>query len=286
MPSKITVAVLIGARGRAALLDRSLWTLTRQTNRCITYVADDGTDGESIANVCAKHGESNGVFYHRLRSPGTDLRGQNMAWWWGYEQAKEADIKYIICSHPEILVPITAVEQMLDEHVENHRSVPTLYCLSAKHQAAIDKLPWKYDIHCLKDLPDFWDYMSHWTVRNKDTAQWKHHFGFCGMYREEWDFYNQPDGFLPKREEIYFDDAWMIHEEIKVDRRPNYLEGLEVYHQYHDWSRPDGKPPEAWTKHFNEPSLPSAGKTPDDQRSSEMAEIMATLNPDGSMKEN
>jgi len=285
MPSKIKVAVLIGARGRAALLNRTLWTLTRQTHPCTVYVADDGTEGDSVASVSAKYGKFKGVIYNRLRGPVSPLRGQNMAWWWGYEQAKEDEIDYVICSHPEIMVPLNAVEQMLDEHIKNRRSVPLIYCLSPKHQEIIDDVDWKSDIHNLKELEDFWNYMSHWAVRNRDTAQWYHHFGFTGMYIDEWDFYNKPDGFLPKRDEIYFDDAWMIHEELKVDRPPQLLTDMEVYHQYHEWERELGKPPEAWTKQFTEPHLPSAGRTPAPELSRKMAEIADTLMPDGTLKE-
>jgi len=273
------VAVLIGARKRADLLERSLWYLTRQTHRCTTWVVDDGSETDAVEQVCAKF--KSGVKYFRLRKPGEKLRGQNMAWWYGYEHSKA---NYIICSHPEILVPLTAVEQMLDEHIPKRRSVPMLYCLGPDHQAIIDKLPWKWDIHCLKALPGFWEYMSHWSVRNKDTDKWRHHFGFCGMYRKEWDFYNQPDGFLPKRDEIYFDDAWMIHKETEAGRLPNYLKSIEVYHQYHEWCRPDGKPPEAWTKQFNDANVPSTGKTPDIEQSARMLKIMDTLNPDGTQK--
>ena len=62
MSGKTRVAVLIGARGRAGLLDRTLWTLTNQTHSCITYVADDGTDGDSVADVCRKYGWGRALF--------------------------------------------------------------------------------------------------------------------------------------------------------------------------------------------------------------------------------
>jgi len=284
MSGKTRVAVLIGARGRAGLIDRTLWTLTNQTHSCITYVADDGTDGDSVADVCAKYGWGKGVVYNRLRGPGSPLRGQNMAWWWGYDRAKKAGIDYIICSHPEIMVPVTAVEQMLDEHIENRRSVPLLYCLSAAHQTAIDGVDWRDDIHKLQELSEFWDYMSHWAVRNEDSAQWFHHFGFCGSYIVEWDFYNKPDGFLPKRHEIWFDDAWMIHEELREGRPPNLLKGIEVYHQYHDWERELGEPPKAWKDQYGNPSYRSKGRTPGLKASKSMAKIAATLEPDGTKK--
>jgi len=207
-----------------------------------------------------------------------------MGWWWGYEESLNDGANYIICSHPEIMVPLNAVETMIASHIENRRSVPLLYCLSPDHQSKIDEVDWQSDIHLLKELDGFWDYMSHWAVCNRDTAKWYHHFGFTGMYRDEWNFYNQPDGFLPKRDEIYFDDAWMIHKELEAGRPPNLLENLEVYHQYHEWEREIGKPPDAWQKQFTSKKVVSSGKTPDPKVSQAMRKIAETLNPDGTRK--
>ena len=221
------VSILVPLYNRHSLFNRSLWNLFGQTYRDYEIiVVDDGSDA-SFEFEYLDGAKAPPFRFQRIRPPGSRDRGPNMAWWEAWRMA-EGD--FIICTHPEILVPRNAIELMLRYHIPFNRSVPTQYTISGwRQQHRIDRVDWKKNMEALKHLPDFWDEVGRWNYTNRQATEYTHHFSFTGQTREEWERY----GFIPETSEPNMDDSWMREQEVAAGFPPTHLPMIEVYHQWH-----------------------------------------------------
>lgn len=228
------VAVLISNYNRGDLLERSLWLLGKQTHHCQVFIADCGSEDhwEEIA-------KEYGAIYEQIKKPEDQRSGPYFGWLWGYERA---DADFIILSHPEVMVPINAIELMLKEYEEGRRIAAQPFCLGPYPQIKIDKANWQEDLIHLRELPGFWDYQNYWGYTNYEAEHHYEQFIFTGMMEEDW----ERIGFLPGHPDSeYFlgYEDWLAPIERATDR--NCVKAsFPVYHQFHSWDRigmPSGK---------------------------------------------
>jgi glycosyltransferase involved in cell wall biosynthesis len=231
------VSVLIPCLNRHKLVERSLYTLSRQTHPVDVFVIDDGSRPglEKIA-------EDAGAIYERIRDPilpdAQDVGGAAQPWRHVYYAT---DHDFVILTHPEILVPFDAVERMVEQHVSPRRSTPLLYFINKPLLEKIENYPWRKDVHSIQKAPGFMGIWNRWGLYNRHMRQWKHHVCFTGQTREDWDAHN----FLPAIDEIgAADDAWLwgiedaLSKKTGISHYVNQID-LTVYHQFHkvsDWS--------------------------------------------------
>jgi len=227
------VSVLIPCFNRHKLVERSLFTLSRQTYPVDVFLVDDGSRPglEKIAKDA-------GVIYERIRDPlppnSSALRGPATCWNHIYQKT---DHDFVIVTHPEILVPFDAVERMIDQHESPRRSTPLLYMLDRKITKSIEEYPWREDVHCFQEISHFRSIYNRWGLYNYDMHTWKHHICFSGQTREDWEIC----GFIPVldiADKGNWDDAWLWAREQEFTERTgiNYYVNqidLTVYHQFH-----------------------------------------------------
>ena len=239
------VSVLIPCLNRHKLIERSLYTLSRQTHPTDVFIIDDGsTPGiEEIASEA-------GVYYERLRGPidpdGPDIRPPADAWRHIYFKT---DHDFVIITHPEVLVPFDAVERMLDGHQSPRRSTPLLYFLNRKFLEGIDKYNWREDLHCIQEAPGFMHWHNRLGLYNHQMHGWNHHVCFSGQTREDWDIHN----FLPPSSDtsVPIDDAYLHGVEHRLTQGTGinhqvHKVDLTVYHQFHGSSFVSGPPNDIW----------------------------------------
>jgi glycosyltransferase involved in cell wall biosynthesis len=217
------VSVLIPYfQGRRALLERALWLLRRQTYKGYynVWILDDGSD-ENIEELCGEN-----VIYVPIREAGARPRACNIAWIEGYQIS---DGEFVILTHPEYMVPLHAIESMVDQYDGSARLVALHLSLSPKAQAVIDDFDWRGDVDNLQSIPDFWDSRTPWNWTNRDTKNWQHHFAFTGQTRDAWGM----NDFLPETEELGMNDSWLARIEVEQERPPSGLDWY-VYHQHHE----------------------------------------------------
>lgn len=216
------VSVLIPYfQGRRALLERTLWLLSRQTyDDYDVWILDDGSD-ENVSELCTGK-----VVYKQIRGQGAHPRASNMAWNYGYE---DCEGEFVILTHPEYMPPLNGVELLVDQYDGSARLEPTAFALPAHANGIIDGLDWKADLDVLQTLPNFWTFKTPWGWTNKEAAEWHHHFAFTGQTREGWDLFD----FIPKTELRGMNDSWLVKLEVESDRPPRGA-GFAVYHQHHE----------------------------------------------------
>lgn len=231
------VSILIPCLNRHKLVERSLYTLSRQTYPADIFVIDDGSRPglEEIA-------EEAGAIYERIRDPvlpdAQDSGGSAPPWRHVYFKT---DHEFVIITHSEVLVPLDAVERMLDQHKSPRRSTPLLYFINKPILDTIEDYPWRADVHSIQKAPGFMGIWNRWGLYNHQMHQWKHHVCFTGQPRKDWDVH----GFIPAIGEAgASDDAWLWGVEDELSRKTginhhvNQID-LTVYHQFHkvsDWS--------------------------------------------------
>lgn len=216
------VSVLIPYfQGRRALLERTLWLLSRQTyDDYDVWILDDGSD-ENVKELCGSK-----IIYEQVRGPGAHPRASNMAWNHGYERCEG---EFIILTHPEYMPPLDAIEQIVDQYDGSARLEPTAFALPFVAQTQIDAIDWKIDVDLLQTLPNFWTFRTPWGWTNFEAKEWHHHFAFTGQTREAWDIFD----FIPKTEKRGMNDSWIVGLEVEAGRPPIGT-GFAVYHQHHE----------------------------------------------------
>ena len=223
-------AVLIPCIDRHHLLKRTLWTLVRQTVDCDVIVIDDGSRPGLDALVFAA-----GAQYMKLREPllpaAQDTRGPSHAWRHAFMMT---DNPFVILSSPEILVPLDAVERMLNAHESPRRSTPLLQFINRPLYEKMDTKDWRADVHTLQNFPAFRHLYNRWGLYNHQMHEWKHHVCFTGQTRDDWLVHD----FMPAG---CSDDAWLqpmeatLSESTGISHHVNQID-LTVYHLFHEVS--------------------------------------------------
>ena len=215
------VSVLIPyCQGRRALLERTLWLLKRQTyDDYDVWILDDGST-ENISELC-----DGKIIYKQVRGAGGKKRSANIAWNIGY---RICGGEFIILSHPEYMVPLDAIERLVEQYDGNHRLVPTAYAIPEEFLPRIDELDWKTDLDLIQTLPDFWNILTPWGWINEVAKSWHHHFVFTGQTRDAWDTHN----FIPDTGKWGMNDSWILAPEHRARRYPIGAD-FAVYHQHH-----------------------------------------------------
>lgn len=223
------VAVLICNWNRAELMERSLWLLYNQSYPCDIWVVDAGSTDDS-ENVAAKYGAN----WYKIREPESPRAGPYDGWKYAYDHA---DADFIILTHPEVMVPLNAVELMIEGHGKT-RSSSSVFCVPADCQKIIDTIDWKKDLNQICTLTNFWPYRNYWGYTNYEAMAHYEIFMFTGQYRDQWDRF----GFLPGDPvSNYFCgyEDWMTPEEISRGLKAIKMP-YSVYHQYHKWDKSFG----------------------------------------------
>ena len=236
------VSILIPCLNRHKLVERSLYTLSRQTYPADVFVIDDGSRPglEKIAFNA-------GVYYERRREPllpdTPDSGGAAPALRHMYFKT---DHDFVIVTHPEVLVPLDAVERMLNQHISPRRSTPLLYFINKPLLERIDEFPWREEVHSIQEEPAFMGIWNRWGFYNREMNQWKHHVCFTGQPREDWDTHD----FIKTIDESgASDDAWLwgieheLSQKTGISHYVNQID-LTVYHQFHA--------PSSWSVQGNE----------------------------------
>jgi glycosyltransferase involved in cell wall biosynthesis len=225
------VSILIPYYNRPEVFERSLWLLIRQSYHNYELVIVDDGSRYPVQMILPKIAD----YYPRIkhfpiRTWDAPIRSPNMAWRKAYQ---ECTGDFIITTHPEIMVPLDAIEIMLEHHDPERRSVPTQYCVPGyRQQHRIDRVDWKTNLSSLNTLPDFWSDRGPWGYTNMEARRYHHHLSFSGQLREQW----ERIGFLPAVEANDFqgDDSWIHAREMAMDRPAKHIPELEVYHQDHE----------------------------------------------------
>lgn len=227
---KPRVAVLICNWNRGHLMQRSLWLLSNQSYPCEIWIMDTGSTDLS-KEIALQYG----AIWHQVRHPTSPRAGPYDGWKFGYERA---DADFIILTHPEVMVPLTAIEQMIEGHGKS-RSSSSAFCLPADCQQILDTVDWKKDLNQICTMTNFWPYRNYWGYTNYEAMAHYEIFMFTGQYRDQWDRF----GFLPgDPDSDYFCgyEDWMVPEEIASGWRAVRMP-YSVYHQYHSWDKPFGR---------------------------------------------
>lgn len=220
--SSPSVAVLIPYfQGRRALLERTLWLLSRQTyDDYKVWLLDDGSD-ENISEL-----QGGKIIYERVREAKSHPRASNMAWNHGYDLCEG---EFIILTHPEYMPPLDAIERMVEQYDGSARLEPVAYALPSSSLGTLDKLDWQADLDILQTMRDFWTFRTPWGWTNIEAKGWCHHFAFTGQTREGWDIHD----FIPVTEERGMNDSWIVGLEVEAGRPPMCID-YAVYHQHHE----------------------------------------------------
>lgn len=221
-------AVLLACLNRHGLLERTIYTLSRQTYPTDVFILDDGSR-PGIEKIAADAG----VYYERLRPPLINSGGRSPTAPWRY-MFKKTDHEFVIVTAQDILVPFDAVERMIDQHESPRRSTPLLYFVNRPLLKHIDDYLWREDVHSLQKAPGFMEIWNRWGYFNRDMNQWKHHVGFTGQLRKDWEEHDfMPEGVMT--------DAWLWDVEDDLSRKTgvnhyaNQID-LTVYHLFHSVS--------------------------------------------------
>jgi len=249
------VSILIPCLNRHKLVERSLYTLSRQTYPVDIFLVDDGSRPglEEIS-------EEAGAIYERIRDPlsidSPSMRGPATSWRHVYDKT---DHDFVIVTHPEILVPLDAVERMVEQHVSPRRSTPLLYFLDRNMTKTIEEYPWRENVHCFQEIPEFRGVFNRWGIYNHEMHGWKHHVCFSGQTREDWEMH----GFIPI---VSHDDAWLwgaeqdLTEITGINHHVNQID-LTVYHQFHGVTPSSAPGSDLWyLQNYNHPA--PHGETP------------------------
>ena len=217
------VSILISCRNRADVLRRSLWLLERQTwPDYEVLVVDDGSDEDIWTAMagCEK------VKMATIRQPFSTRRNMNIGLRYAFDRA-EGD--FIIISHPELMVPLNAIEKLVKEYEPGFRIVPKLYFIcNDAGMAWLEYTDWQGDLDLIQTIPNFWASRTPWGNTNRDMDSWIGHTGFCGQTRAEW----ERKGFLPDDESPGSDVAWIDAAEARLGCMPRQA-SFAVYHQDH-----------------------------------------------------
>ena len=223
LDSRMKVSVLISCRNRADVLRRSLWLLERQTwPDYEILISDDGSDEDirAAATGCKR------VEIATIRPPLSPIRNCPIGLRHAFDRAKG---EFIIISHPELMVPLNAIEKLVKEYEPGYRIVPRLYFIcDSIAMAWLESTDWQSDLDLIQTIPNFWASRTPWGNTNKDMDSWIGHTAFCGQTRAEWGH----KGFLPDDGSPAVDVAWIDAAEARLGRMPRQA-SFAVYHQDH-----------------------------------------------------
>ncbi len=229
------VSVILSTFNRGDLLQRSLFSYSNQTLSKDEYeiiVIDDQSTDDTDRIVLDQKKELN-LIYIKIKGVKTGFRSQSAGWNIGLKHAI-GDICFF--SHPEMIMPFSALEEMHLPHLKYPK--PTFltmkpYVLSAAAQAKIDSVDWKSDPGNIRKIPEFAD---SWEDGGKT---------YTNLYMEKLDKWESNTTFSMKRLDILgiggFDefDCWGPDDPSLRDRRkilgiPTVISPLMSYHQNHD----------------------------------------------------
>lgn len=213
---KVATVIITYFRPRQALLDRCLYLLRKSpVGLEIILVYDgEGIPEDPRIDLALK-----------FRDVGIG-KAPNRPFRFGFEHAST---DYVIHSPPEILVEPDGVQRMLAGHQPGHRDVPTFFALSRETTERLDDLPWRKDLLCLQDTPDFWHTWGPLAMRNVDSQWCNWHINFCGATRDEWLRFD----ILPDTDEAGMNENWLADREAEAGTPP-IQSPVMVYHQWHD----------------------------------------------------
>jgi len=218
------VSILISCYNREETLPRSLWLLDNQTwpDYEVVFVDDGSTDDLKPYFTNREH-----IRFERIdRHPEARTRECNIGLRYAFERASG---DFIIISHAEILVPKTAIEQLVSEYEEGRRICPVLYFIPTyAMMTELNNLDWKNDLDQIQRLSGFWDEPTHWANTNMSMKSWIAHTGFAGQSRDAW----LAKGFLPDDELRGSDVAWLDAREVEHNSPPKQA-SFAIYHQKH-----------------------------------------------------
>lgn len=229
------VSVILSTFNRGDLLQRSLFSYSNQTLSKDEYeiivIDDQSTDDTDRIVLDQKKGLS--LIYIKIKGVKTGFRSQSAGWNIGLKHAI-GDVCFF--SHPEIIMPFSALEEMFLPHLKYPK--PTFltmkpYVLSAAAQAKIDSVDWKSDPANIKKIPEFND---SWIDGGRT---------YTNLYMEKLDKWESNTTFSMKRLDMLgiggFDefDCWGPDDPSLRDRRrvlgiPTVISPLMGYHQNHD----------------------------------------------------
>ena len=217
------VSVLISCRNRADVLRRSLWLLERQTwPDYEVLITDDGSDEDirAAATGCKR------VEIATIRPPFSPIRNCPIGLRHAFDRAKG---EFIIISHPELMVPLNAIEKLIKEYEPGYRIVPRLYFIcDSIAMAWLESTDWQSNLDLIQGIPNFWTSRTPWGNTNQDMDSWIGHTGFCGQTRAEW----ERKGFLSDDKNPGSDVRWIDAAEARLGRMPRQA-SFAVYHQHH-----------------------------------------------------
>jgi cellulose synthase/poly-beta-1,6-N-acetylglucosamine synthase-like glycosyltransferase len=224
---------------RRKLLERTLHMLTHQTVPVQVIVGDDGdflpyysaNDIEQALFLRTGHWLARDMLV-KLRGESQAPRVMNYPVRMLFPLAA---CDYIILCHPENLVPLDAVEEMMAGHEPGHRDVPVVYGLDRQTTENLDDYPWSTDPHCLQQVPGFMAWPNPLRISNLEAPGNVHHFNFSGATKAEWTRWDRL--VLPENGEPFNDENWMMAHEAADGVTPRRAP-VTVYHQWHpalDW---------------------------------------------------